>query len=179
MEKLFYKPEHAWVGDLIPYWEDGIFYGFYLHDPRIKDKEYAEETTWHLVTTKDFVNLEYKGEAIERGGDDKPNKNIYTGSVIKDKDGIYHAFYTAFNADIKINGKSVQSVMQATGTDPLHLETMEDFLFVADGVRYEEFDWRDPYVFWNEEEGCYYMLLAARQKDGGLMKSHSMLRICM
>ena len=34
---------------------------------------------------------------------------------------------------------------------------MEDFLFVADGVRYEEFDWRDPYVFWNEEEGCYYM----------------------
>lgn len=102
MEKLFYKPEHAWVGDLIPYWEDGIFYGFYLHDPRIKDKEYAEETTWHLVTTKDFVNLEYKGEAIERGGDDKPNKNIYTGSVIKDKDGIYHAFYTAFNADIKI-----------------------------------------------------------------------------
>ena len=121
MEKLFYKPEHAWVGDLIPYWEDGIFYGFYLHDPRIKDKEYAEETTWHLVTTKDFVNLEYKGEAIERGGDDKPNKNIYTGSVIKDKDGIYHAFYTAFNADIKINGKSVQSVMQATGTDPLHL----------------------------------------------------------
>lgn len=170
MEKLFYKPEHAWVGDLIPYWEDGIFYGFYLHDPRIKEKEYAEETTWHLVTTKDFVNLEYKGEAIERGGDDKPNKNIYTGSVIKDKDGIYHAFYTAFNADIKINGKSVQSVMQATGTDPLHLETMEDFLFVADGVRYEEFDWRDPYVFWNEEEGCYYMLLAARQKDGGQLR---------
>ena len=98
------------------------------------------------------------------------NKNIYTGSVIKDKDGIYHAFYTAFNADIKINGKSVQSVMQATGTDPLHLETMEDFLFVADGVRYEEFDWRDPYVFWNEEEGCYYMLLAARQKDGGQLR---------
>ena len=170
MEKLFYKPEHAWVGDLIPYWEDGIFYGFYLHDPRIKDKEYAEETTWHLVTTKDFVNLEYKGEAIKRGGDDKPNKNIYTGSVIKDKDGIYHAFYTAYNADIKINGKSVQSVMQATGTDPLHLETKEDFLFVADGVRYEEFDWRDPYVFWNEEEGCYYMLLAARHKDGGQLR---------
>lgn len=170
MEKLFYKPEHAWVGDLIPYWEDDIFYGFYLHDPRIKDKEYAEETTWHLVTTKDFINLEYKGEAIERGGDDKPNKNIYTGSVIKDKDGIYHAFYTAYNADIKINGKSVQSVMQATGTDLLHLETKEDFLFVADGVRYEEFDWRDPYVFWNEEEGCYYMLLAARLKDGGYLR---------
>ena len=41
MKKLFYQPKDAWVGDLIPYWEDGTFYGFYLHDPRIKDKEYA------------------------------------------------------------------------------------------------------------------------------------------
>ena len=85
MKKLLYRPKDAWVGDLIPYYENGTFYGYYLHDPRIRDKEYAEETTWHLVTTKDFVNVEYKGEAIKRGGDDKPNKNAYTGSVIKDK----------------------------------------------------------------------------------------------
>lgn len=170
MEKLFYKPRNAWVGDLIPYWENGTYYGFYLHDPRIKDMEYAEETTWHLVTTKDFVNLEYKGEAIKRGGDDRPNKNAYTGSIIKDKDGVYHAFYTAFNENIKIDGKSVQSVMQATGRDLEHLETAEDFLFVADGKMYEEFDWRDPYVYWNEEEQCYDMLLAARLKNGGELR---------
>ena len=77
MKKLLYRPKDAWVGDLIPYYENGTFYGYYLHDPRIRDKEYAEETTWHLVTTKDFVNVEYKGEAIKRGGDDKPNKNAY------------------------------------------------------------------------------------------------------
>ena len=86
MKKLLYRPKDAWVGDLIPYYENGTFYGYYLHDPRIRDKEYAEETTWHLVTTKDFVNVEYKGEAIKRGGDDKSNKNAYTGSVIKDKE---------------------------------------------------------------------------------------------
>ena len=57
MGDLFYRPEQAWVGDLIPYYEDGIYYGFYLHDPRIRDREFAEETTWHLVTTKDFVKL--------------------------------------------------------------------------------------------------------------------------
>lgn len=167
MEKLLYKPQDAWVGDLIPYYEDGTFYGFYLHDPRIKDKEYAEETTWHLVTTKDFVHLDYRGEAIARGADDRPNKNAYTGSVIKDKDGLYHAFYTAYNEDYKINGKSIQSVMQAVGTDLEHLETVEDFLFVADGEMYEEFDWRDPYVYWNEDEQCYDMLLAARLKNCG------------
>lgn len=66
MKKLLYRPKDAWVGDLIPYYENGTFYGYYLHDPRIRDKEYAEETTWHLVTTKDFVNVEYKGEAIKK-----------------------------------------------------------------------------------------------------------------
>lgn len=52
--KLFFKPTDAWVGDLIPYYEDGVYYGFYLHDPRCRKDEYAEETTWHLVSTKDL-----------------------------------------------------------------------------------------------------------------------------
>ena len=34
MNRLFYRPENAWVGDLIPYYENGMFYAFYLHDPR-------------------------------------------------------------------------------------------------------------------------------------------------
>lgn len=170
MSKLFYRPENAWVGDLIPYYENELFYGFYLHDPRIKDKEYAEETTWHLITTKDFVKTNYKGEAIARGANDKPNKNAYTGSVLKDKNGLYHAFYTAYNADIKIDGKSIQSVMKATGTNLEELKTVDDFLFVADSEIYEEFDWRDPFVFFNEKEDCYYMLLAARMKNSGNLR---------
>ena len=170
MKKLFYKPENAWVGDLIPYYDNGTYYAFYLHDPRIYQDEFAEETTWHLVTTNNFADVEYQGEAIAKGGTDRPNRNAYTGSIIKDQGGLYHAFYTAYNADIKINGKSVQSVMKAVGSDLLHLKTVEDFLYVADGVRYEEFDWRDPYVFWNESEQCYYMLLAAREKGGGELR---------
>lgn len=176
MHKLFYKPENAWVGDLIPYYDNGTYYGFYLHDPRIRDKEYAEETTWHLVTTEDFVHLTYKGEAIKRGGDDRPNKNVYTGSVIKDRDGMYHAFYTAYNEEFKIGGKSIQSVMQAVGTSLEQLKTVEEFIFVSDGERYEEFDWRDPYVYWNEEEQCYDMLLASRLKGAGALRGGCIAR---
>ena len=168
MGRLFYQPENAWVGDLIPYYENGTYYGFYLHDPRIRDKEYAEETTWHLIETKDFVNLDYKGEAIARGGIHDANKNAYTGSVIKcEKDGLYHVFYTAYNEDFKLRGKTIQSVMQATGKNLENLETVKDFLFVSDGKQYEEFDWRDPFVFWNDEEQCYYMLLASRVTNRG------------
>lgn len=167
MHNLFYKPENAWVGDLIPYYENGVYYAFYLHDPRNRKGRYAEDTTWHLVTTTDFSELTYCGEAIARGGKDRPNENIYTGSVVKDKKGTYHAFYTAFNKDIKVNGRSVQSVMRAEGPDPYHLKTVEEFCFRADDAQYELYDWRDPFVFWSEEKHCYEMLLAARNKGAG------------
>lgn len=170
MKNLFYRPADAWVGDLIPYYDNGTYYAFYLHDPRSYKEQYAEDTTWHLAATRDFVNVNYEGEAIKRGGDKEPNKNIYTGSIIKDKDNVYHAFYTAYNEDYKVNGKSVQAVMQAAGSNLNHLETVPDFIYNSDGSVYEEFDWRDPYVFWNEEEECYYMLLAARIKDGGELR---------
>ena len=170
MSKMFYQPDDAWVGDLIPYYEDGTYYAFYLHDPRCYPNQYAEKTTWYLVTTKDFKELKIHGEAIARGGDDRPNKNAYTGSVIRDRDGLYHVFYTAFNADIQINGKSVQSVMQATGKDLYHLNTIEDWIFTADGTRYEEFDWRDPYVFLDPTDGRYKMLLAARKAGSGALR---------
>lgn len=170
MDKLFYKPEGAWVGDLIPYYEDGLYYAFYLHDQRIKENMYAEDTTWHCVTTKDFINVNYKGEAIQRGGNDAPNKNIYTGSVIKDQEGLYHVFYTAYNEDLKVNESSVQAVMKATGYSLDKLSTDEEFIYYSDGKQYEEFDWRDPFVFWNQEEACYYMLLASRMKGGGELR---------
>ena len=170
MKRLFYRPPDAWVGDLIPYWENDVYYGFYLHDPRKRDKEYAEMTTWHLVKTRNFVDVEYSGVAIPRGSDDQPNKNAYTGSVIKDNEGVYHAFYTAYNEAITIDGKSIQTIMQAVGTDLEHLETLEGFRFASDGVMYEEFDWRDPFVFWSEEEGCYIMLVTTRLKGGGALR---------
>lgn len=167
MENIFYRPQDAWVGDLIPYYEDGTYYAYYLHDPRRTTDEFAEDTTWHLVTTKDFLHLQYHGEMIHPGGVDQPDHNAYTGSVIRDKDGTYYAFFTAYNENYKINGKVVQSVMRAKGKDPYHLETDRNFLFASDDQIYEAFDWRDPFVFYHEKEQCWYMLLAARRKNSG------------
>lgn len=169
MNRLFYRPENAWVGDLIPYYENGMFYAFYLHDPRKRKGEYAEETTWHLVTTTDFENVTYHGEAIKRGGNDQPDKNAYTGSVVKSGDE-YYAFFTAFNEEFKTDGKAIQSVMCARGKDLYHLKTDENFRFLSDNAIYERFDWRDPYVFFNEEEKCWWMLLASRMKGAGELR---------
>lgn len=170
MTNLFYQPKNAWVGDLIPYYDNGVYYAFYLHDPRCMKDQYAEETTWHLVTTRDFVNVTYHGEAVKRGNNREPNRNAYTGSVVRAKDGTYYVYYTAFNPDIQINGKSVQSVMRAKGKDLYHLVNDGDFLLTADEELYESFDWRDPYVFYHEEEKCYWMLLAARRRGSGALR---------
>lgn len=55
--------------------------------------------------------------------------------------------------------------MKASSDNLESFTTDLDFRITADGEMYEEFDWRDPFVFWNDEEGCYYMLLAARLKN--------------
>ena len=171
MKKFFFQPDHAWVGDLIPYYEDGTYYAYYLHDPRCYPDQYAEQTTWHLVTTQDFKTLCDAGETFPCAADDRPNCNAYTGSVIRDKDGIYHAYFTAFNSKINLlDGKPIQAVMRAKGTDPAHLTVDEDFFFTADDRIYEMYDWRDPCVTYNEAEDCYYMLLCARKKGAGALR---------
>ena len=52
--QLFYTPDHARVGDVIPYYENGEFKLFYLKNwnPYFgSDKTYG----WHLLTTKDLA----------------------------------------------------------------------------------------------------------------------------
>ena len=79
MKEFSYKPENGWVGDVIPYYENGKYYAFYLHDPRCKGEGvYAEDTTWHLAVTENGLDFENKGESIERGSENKPYLNNYT-----------------------------------------------------------------------------------------------------
>lgn len=165
MSKMFYRPSDAYVGDVIPYYSEGQFYLYYLHDPRKQAGEFAEDTTWHLVTTKDFIHFKNRGTALRPGDSGKANHNIYTGSVVKDASGIFHAFYTGFNPKNQIDGKPLQVIMQATSKDLLDWENMDNFILRSDGDVYEEFDWRDPYVFWNEQAKCYYLIVTTRHKN--------------
>ena len=49
--QLFYTPQHARVGDVIPYYEDGKFHLFYLKNwnPYFGSDR---KNGWHLLTTK-------------------------------------------------------------------------------------------------------------------------------
>lgn len=53
--QLFYTPQHARVGDVIPYYEDGKFHLFYLKNwnPYFGSDR---KDGWHLLNTKDMVH---------------------------------------------------------------------------------------------------------------------------
>lgn len=160
---LFYRPEESVLGDVIPYCEDGTFYLFYLRDFRNPGK-YGEGVPWYLLKTRDFLHFEELGEAVERGGSQDQDLCIFTGSLIQ-KDGKYYIFYTGHNHRMPEAGKPMQAVMMAVGEDLTHFQKVPDFkLFAPDFL--EKDDFRDPFVFYRKEDETYYMLLAARKKEG-------------
>ncbi len=169
---IFYKPDTSWAGDIIPYFEHGIFYLYYLNERRIHGIP-AEKTTWDLVLTKDFFHFEKKGTVLPTGTETDADRSCYTGSVIAGKDGTYHLYYTAQNSvhpAFMQDGRPLQYIAHATGHDLIHWEKDTGFLMRA-CPGYEIFDWRDPFVFYLEEQDCYLMLLAARLTDGSLRRS--------
>jgi len=119
--------------------------------------------SWFHVVTKDFVNFVDLGEAIPHGSEVEQDLNVFTGCVLQ-AGGRFHIFYTGHNT--VDNGLPNQVIMHATSTDLLSWEKDTGFLLQADPNRYEMDDWRDPFVFWNEKEGEYWVLIAARTRRG-------------
>lgn len=159
---LFYKPSDGWPGDFIPFYWDGEYHLFYLKDYR-DEKRYGRGMSWFHIGTRDLVSFTDYGEALPHGTEKDQDLYVFTGSVME-KDGRFHIFYTGHN--IEDNGRPNQAVMHATSDDLKIWRKDPGLIIWADGSRYEDDDWRDPFVFWNAGTEEYWMLLAARLKDG-------------
>jgi beta-fructofuranosidase len=163
MREFFYRPENAWAGDFIPFFKDNKFWLFYLHDWRNNEK-YGEGMPWYLISTNDFINFNEHGEVLPRGGKNEQDLYVFTGSVIEVGE-IYHIFYTGYNPYFKELGKPTQAIMHAISKDLFNWEKISEDTFYADKSIYEQDDWRDPFVFWNNEAREYWLLLATRLKN--------------
>lgn len=162
--EFFYRPADAWAADFIPYYKDGRFHLFFLLDWRDK-VTHDEGTPWYQVSTTDFVRFVEHGEMLARGTKNDQDLYVFTGSVIYGE-GTYHIFYTGHNPYFPAQGKPEQAVMHAVSHDLLKWEKVPEDTFYAPADHFEADDWRDPFVFWNQEAGEYWMLLAARLKTG-------------
>ena len=144
---IFYKPANAYVGDVIPFFDKGLFKPFYLkiwRDYSGKDRIDG----WHMLTTSDHVHVTERPTGIEGG----------TGSVLE-IDGLYHMFYCKFDFDYS---PVKQMICHAVSKNLEVWEELPEETFTADGIIYELSDWRDPFVFWNEEAEEYWMLVSTQ-----------------
>jgi beta-fructofuranosidase len=159
----FYRPDDGVAADFIPFYWKGEYHLFYLKDYR-DEAGHGQGTPWFHLVTRDFVRFEDWGEALPRGPAGSQDVWVFTGSVIE-RNGTFHIFYTGHNSHFHNTERPVQGVMHATSPD-LRSWTKDPELpfFAPEG--YEKDDWRDPFVFWNEEAGEYWMLLAARKPAG-------------
>lgn len=161
-DRLFWKPAEGWVGDVMPFSDNGRIHLFYLQDWRDGAPGFHP---WHQASTANLTDYDYAGESIPFGQEADQDLAIGTGSVIKAGD-TYHAFYTGHNWKFPDQGKPKEAVMHAVSKDlKSWTKVPEDTFYAPEG--YEKDDFRDPFVLYNEEQGEYWMLLSARKEGTG------------
>lgn len=163
--EFFYRPEGAWAADFIPLYSRGRYHLFYLLDWRNKEK-HGEGTPWYQISTADFVHFTDHGQMLARGSAAEQDLYVFTGSVLE-AEGRFHIFYTGHNPYFrKKPGGREQGIMHAVSGDLLHWRKLPAHTFFSPADKYEEHDWRDPFVFWNSDAREYWMLAAARLRTG-------------
>ncbi len=165
---MHYRPEGGVLGDTILFYWNGVYHVFYLQGP-----------SWGHISSRDLIHWKQLPDAIERGsGSASPDgQNCWTGSIVE-HEGTFHLFYTGKNSN---DPKGDQKVMHATSTDLTRWTKHPEYTFYADGkiywskpingsvddkLNYHHQAFRDPEVFFNEQDGNWWLLLHAALADG-------------
>lgn len=160
---IFYTPEYQYegmphgemCGDLMPFYENGVYTFIYLYKYCI-----------YAVETKDFVHYDNFRIVLQNGTPQEQDWHAATGSVCKCKDQ-YYFYYTGFcEGNRGKEGKYEQAILRAVSRDMISWEKDKEFMFCPDEEHFADRHWRDPHVFWNKALGKYSMLVTACEKDG-------------
>ena len=171
---LHYKPKDGWVGDVIPFYWKGTYHVFYLKAPPEPKRHGADFTPYAHISTTDFLTWREHPTVIEPATDPAAPDAIscWTGSVIE-RNGVFHLFYTGHNLP---NPDCPQSICVARSRDLDHWEKdPANPILLPDPARFRKSDWRDPFVFWSEREGCYLMTITAMRVEDSFWKGGSLV----
>ncbi len=155
------------MGDVMPFYDDGVMNIYHLQNSRGSLSTYYHPIS--RLTTTDF--LHYTDEGIAIPFEEKynsPDAAIGTGSFIKDEKGVYHCFYTGHNAEQNTGLPYFEVVRHAVSNDQKVWTKIEDFNLYG----YSN-DFRDPYVYYDSYDGCYYMLVTTNEGGRGVIKRYS------
>lgn len=168
MVSRFFKPDFARVGDTIPFYWDRTYHVFYLKRYADDTHDRVETDWWHLAST-DLATFVELGVAVPRGGVNDPDHSAATGSVIRVGDE-FHLYYTGFSSWRLANGGRHQTILRARSTDLNSWVKDPEFALVADEERYDRHEWRDPFVFWDDDAQIFRMLIAGQTNHGPALR---------
>lgn len=169
--KIFYEPTDGAFGDCMPMYWDGLYYLYHQRDPAL-DAPLSVPIGWALETTPDFVTFENHGEVIPGGTDDETDRYIFAGSVYAENESSFVANYTGFNNLREGSGLPTQVLMRAS-SDNLVDWVKEGAFELPPQPGYDLGDWRDPFVFWDEDAGQWMLILGTRKEGAKILRNGS------
>jgi hypothetical protein len=132
----FRQPSH-YIGDVHPFYENGIYYLFYLKPGTFEPL---------LVTSTDMIH--WQTETLTHGNP-LPAQIYYALGVFKDGDK-YRSYYGNFS-----------SMKGSESTDLLHWNKAPETYDIANNMNLFPSGSRDPYVFWDPDIEAYRMVSTA------------------
>ena len=159
--RAYFRPamdgsDQPYVGDTMPFYEDGVYYIYYL-----KEKGDSRNHAIYLATTTDFVNYTEYDDVVLPSTPGAQDDWIGTGSVVN-VDGTYYLFYTG-HTDAPMEYK--EKVMVAVGDSPLAFEKMPEWELIPPEELGQKRDFRDPQAYYDPETGTITLTITAA-KDG-------------
>ncbi len=168
----YYKPAAGFVGDPMPFYDPVAkdFKVMYLQDYR-PNPAGTYHPIW-AVSTKDAANYVSMGELISCGNINDQDAAIGTGSTVyNEKDGLYYTFYTG-NKHMPKENESGQVVMLATSSDFKTWKKDRTVFIKGEDNGYSKNDFRDPFVF-ADDEGLWHMIVAATRNGKGWLVEYT------
>ena len=146
-----------YVGDPMPYYEDGTYYIYYL-----KEAGDSYNHSVYLATTTDFLTYtEYDDPVLEANHNGGQDSWIGTGSVVKVGDK-YYFFYTGHgNGDVL---EYAEKVMVAVGDTPTAFEKLEGWEITPPSDLGQKNDFRDPQGYVDPASGNIILTITASQQ---------------
>lgn len=157
--KAYFRPamdgtEQPYVGDTMPFYENGVYYIYYL-----KDKGDSRNHSIYLVTTTDFVNYTEYDNVVLESTPGAQDDWIGTGSVVN-VEGTYYLFYTG-HTDGPMEYK--EKIMVAVGSSPLAFTKLPDWELIPPDELGQKRDFRDPQAYYDPETGNITLTVTAAQ----------------
>ncbi len=159
----YFKPEAPYfVGDCMPFFHDGTFHLYYLQDENHHQaKGGLGGHQWSHASSRDLIHWQHHPMAI-------PCTEVWEGSICTGStfyhNGTFYGYYATRTLD------RTEKLSLAISQDGITFEKTLPNPFATPTAGYSPKHYRDPFVFQDETNGEFHMLVTAEVEDYRLYK---------